>query len=171
MKALIMSDSHGWEKEVQLLVDRHKQEVDAIFHCGDSELTSDSGCLEAVTTVRGNCDFGDDFPEEVVEEVRDTRFLIAHGHLLNIKMTPTNLIERGNEEEADILCHGHSHIPVAMQENNKIIINPGSIRLPRQYPIGTYVIVETSEDEVDVTFLSMAGNKIEDLSKNFKKTS
>lgn len=171
MKVLILSDSHGWEDEIQLLVDRHKEEVDAILHCGDSELTADSSCLEEVTTVRGNCDFGADFPEEVVKDVKGTRFFVAHGHLLNIKMTAMNLLYRGEEEGAHILCHGHSHIPVAVQEGDKIIINPGSIRLPRQYPVGSYVIVEVAEEQIHVDFFTLEGKKITDLSESFSKIS
>lgn len=167
MKALIMSDSHGWDNEVKMLVDRHRHDVDAIFHCGDSELTGQSSALEGVGTVRGNCDFGNDFPEEIVETVKGTTIFVAHGHLLNVKVTEVNLIHKAEEFDAKIVCHGHTHIPGAVKENDIIILNPGSVRLPRQYPVGTYVIIEVSEQDIHVDFFNLDGEKLSDLSKIF----
>ncbi|PYZ93672.1 YfcE family phosphodiesterase [Salipaludibacillus keqinensis] len=167
MKALVMSDSHGWDAEVKKIVDRHRYEVDALFHCGDSELSASSSALNEVYTVRGNCDFGTDFPEECVEDVADMRFFVAHGHLLNVKTSEMNLIYKGMETESQIICYGHTHVPLAIQEKNMVILNPGSMRLPRQYPKGTYVIVETKENEIEVNFYDLDGNKLADLSKNF----
>ncbi|UTR15519.1 metallophosphoesterase [Salipaludibacillus sp. LMS25] len=169
MRALIMSDSHGWENDLKVVVDRHRAEVDAIFHCGDSELSATSPALENVFTVRGNCDHGSDFPEEIVETVNGTTFFVGHGHLLNVKMTEMNLIYKGEEASADILCYGHTHIPVATEEKGKIIINPGSMRLPRQYNVGSYVIVDTSDTAVNVNFYSIKGQRLDDLSKSFSK--
>lgn len=167
MKALIMSDSHGWDNEVKMVVDRHRNEVDAIFHCGDSELTGESPALEGVKTVRGNCDFGKDFPEEIVETVKGTTIFVAHGHLLNVKKTEMNLIYKGEEHGAKIVCHGHTHVPVAVQENNLVILNPGSMRLPREYPVGSYVIVDVNESDIHVNFFNIDGKKLSDLSKGF----
>jgi uncharacterized protein len=169
MKALIMSDSHGWGQEVKEVIDRHKEEVDAVFHCGDSELEKSSEALQNVYTVRGNCDFGPDFPEEIVETVKGTTFFVGHGHLLNVKMTEMNLIYKGEESQADIVCYGHTHVPAAVQEKNLIILNPGSMRLPRQYPVGTYVLLEREGEEISVNFYSLEGKKIDDLSKTFHK--
>ncbi|UTW68917.1 metallophosphoesterase family protein [Anaerobacillus sp. HL2] len=38
MKVLIISDSHGLKEELFELLNRYEKEVDAIVHCGDSEL-------------------------------------------------------------------------------------------------------------------------------------
>ncbi|MDQ0256473.1 putative phosphoesterase [Evansella vedderi] len=169
MRALIMSDSHGWEQEVADVIDRHQNEVDAIFHCGDSELFGESDLLKNVSTVRGNCDFDADFPEEVVEEVKGVTFFAAHGHLLNVKMTAMNLVYKGQEVGADIVCFGHTHVPVAFEEQGIIIINPGSMRLPRQVSVGTYVIVEENDGNIEVSFYSLDGKKQDNLSKTFLK--
>ncbi|WP_416151409.1 metallophosphoesterase family protein [Salipaludibacillus sp. HK11] len=169
MKALVMSDSHGWDNEVKKIVDRHRNDVDAIFHCGDSELSGDASALDGVRTVKGNCDFGSDFPEEYVESVKDTTVFVAHGHLLNVKMTEMNLIYKGEETEAQVVCYGHTHIPAAVQEHNIVILNPGSMRLPRDYPVGTYVIVETTEKDIYVDFYNLKGEKMTDISKKFHK--
>lgn len=169
MKALIMSDTHGWEKEVEDVLSRHRGEVDAVFHCGDSELSPDNRVLENVYTVKGNCDFGPGFPEEIVETVKNTTFFIGHGHLLNVKMTEMNLIYKGEESRADVICYGHTHTVAAVQKNGMVILNPGSLRLPRQYDKGTYVILETDDRSVNVNFYSLDGKHLEDLSRTFLK--
>ncbi|WP_280769822.1 metallophosphoesterase family protein [Salipaludibacillus daqingensis] len=169
MKALIMSDSHGWEKEVKMIVDRHRAEVDAIFHCGDSELSGNAAVLKGVETVRGNCDFGKSFPEEIVETVNGTTIFVAHGHLLNVKMTEMNLIYKGQESGAKIVCYGHTHVPAVVEEEGMVILNPGSIRLPRQYPEGTYVIAEDNDSKIHIDFYNLDGEKLSDLSKSFSK--
>ncbi len=167
MKVLIMSDSHGWEKEVEEVIDRHKEEVEGILHCGDSELNASAPVFENTTVVRGNCDMDDGLPEEAVEDFGGIRFFAAHGHLLNVKTTEMNLIYKAQESEADVVCFGHTHTPTAVQEKGTLLINPGSMRLPRQYPEGTYVLLEKNQDEVHVSFRNMKGEPVEELSKTF----
>ncbi|MFD1638906.1 metallophosphoesterase [Evansella tamaricis] len=164
-----MSDSHGWTTEVQQLVKRYENEVDVIIHCGDSELDYHSLELKNIILVRGNCDFGNGFPEEVVKDVKGVRFYVTHGHLLNVKMTEMNLIYKAEETGANVVCFGHTHVPIALQEKRTIIVNPGSMRLPRRVSVGTYVILEDDENKIDVTFYSLAGEKQQELSKTFFK--
>lgn len=169
MRALIMSDSHGWEQEVANIIERHQGEVDAVIHCGDSELAEESPVLKNAYIVRGNCDFGVDFPEEITQEVKGVKFYVAHGHLLNVKMTAMNLVYKAQESDADVVCFGHTHVPVAFEEQGILIINPGSIRLPRQISVGTYVILDKSESDIRVDYYSLAGKKVDKLCEIFSK--
>ena len=59
MKLLIMSDTHGNEEVIKTVRDYYPQ-VDAVVHCGDSELPYDHTYLQGVERVRGNCDRTDD---------------------------------------------------------------------------------------------------------------
>lgn len=52
MRALIVSDSHGLEQELLTIFERH-QDVNAAFHCGDSQLTRDIESLYPYRVVRG----------------------------------------------------------------------------------------------------------------------
>ncbi|NJP36725.1 YfcE family phosphodiesterase [Alkalicoccus luteus] len=167
MKVLIMSDSHGWTNEVAEVVERHREEVEGVIHCGDSELEAEAEELKGTAVVRGNCDMHSGFPEELTEEFAGLRFFAAHGHLLNVKTTEMNLLYKAEEQEADIVCFGHTHVPAAVQEKDTILINPGSMRLPRQYSDGTYVLLENGGSQVTVTFMTMDGEPVEELSKTF----
>lgn len=167
MKALILSDSHGWTRQLNDIIQRHQDEIDVIFHCGDSELATSASELAGVDTVRGNCDFLGEFPEYIVKDVNGIRFFVCHGHLLNVKMTEMNLIYKAKENDAAIACFGHTHVPVAVMEDNLLIVNPGSIRQPRNYPRGTYAIIETNKTQVKVDFYSVNGEHEKNLSKIF----
>ncbi|MFC0557848.1 metallophosphoesterase family protein [Halalkalibacter alkalisediminis] len=169
MRALIISDSHGWSKELQIVLDRHRNEVDALFHCGDSELTADDPVINGVKVVSGNCDFGTDFPDDVIEQIKGVTIYVTHGHLYNVKMTHVPLSYRAEEKQAQIACFGHSHVATTFQENGVVYINPGSIRLPREHKDGTYCICEYSDSTIEVTFYNYEGKKVTELSRQFTK--
>ncbi|QKS71965.1 metallophosphoesterase [Paenalkalicoccus suaedae] len=170
MKTLILSDSHGWTDEVAEITARH-QDVQAVIHCGDSELSADEKAIQGMNIVAGNCDMHHDFPEEWTGEIGGLRFFVGHGHLLQVKSTEMNLLYKAEEAEADIACFGHTHVAVATEEKGRILINPGSVRLPREYPVGTYVILEEKANAIDVNFYDTSGQFVEELSKTFSKNS
>ena len=53
-----MSDSHGNRDIVQELKDYYRGKVDAIFHNGDSELSSSDPIWQGIEVVEGNCVYG-----------------------------------------------------------------------------------------------------------------
>jgi putative phosphoesterase len=80
--------------------------------------------------------------------IEETRFLLVHA-------TPRDpLDEYGPPEpgfwtrrlhgvEADIICVGHTHQPFVLELGGQIVVNPGSVGLPRDGdPRGSYAIVE-----------------------------
>ncbi len=50
-KILIISDSHGWTEELEIVKQRHKDEVDYMIHCGDSELSNAHREISGFVTV------------------------------------------------------------------------------------------------------------------------
>lgn len=167
MKTLIISDSHGLTEEVQVIKNRHQKDVDAMIHCGDSELQKKSPVMAGFIGVRGNCDYDTGYPNAIVEEIDGTRFLVTHGHLYNIKMTLMNLSYKAEEENASIICFGHSHQAGSELIDGRLYINPGSIRLPRGREERTYVIVEVTGKDVSVTFYDHEGTEVKDLNRAY----
>lgn len=92
--------------------------------------------LNAVATqiiaVRGNCDSEVDqmllhFPitapwQQILMEER--RLFLTHGHLFG----PTNLPALNT---GDVLVYGHTHLPVAQQQEGLYHFNPGSVSIPK----------------------------------------
>jgi putative phosphoesterase len=167
MKALIISDSHGWGNELKKVIERHRDEVDTLLHCGDSELTADHEALRDLKVVKGNCDFGMDFPDDLTETVQGVTVYVTHGHLYNVKMTHVPLSYRAEEKGAQIACFGHSHVATAFQENGVVYINPGSIRLPRERAEGTYCICEYIENDIKIIYFTYNGEVVPDLAFQF----
>ncbi|MGO4888617.1 metallophosphoesterase family protein [Anaerobacillus sp. MEB173] len=169
MKVLIISDSHGWQKEVEEVILRHRSEVNTVIHCGDSELQNGSKELTNVLVVKGNCDRRNSgFPEEILHELNGLKLYITHGHLYNVKMSHVPISYRGEEVGANIVCFGHSHLAVSFKENGIIYINPGSLRLPRGRNEQTYVICELETSKVTVRFYERSGKEIEELKKEYE---
>ncbi|WP_100405036.1 metallophosphoesterase family protein [Bacillus solitudinis] len=169
MKALIMSDSHGWSEQVIEVVKRHEKEVDVVFHCGDSELEQQSTALKNIIVVKGNCDFGSDFSEEREETVQGVKFYIAHGHHYNVKMSLDLITYRGEEKQADIVCFGHTHIATSFQKNGTVYINPGSLRLPIRPKTQTYCICGVEDETITVRFYTREGEEVTELKTQYEK--
>lgn len=163
-KVLIMSDSHGLTEEVTEVKERHRDEVDAMLHCGDSELSYDSDELQDFHYAKGNCDFEAEMENDQVVTVGDVTFLVTHGHLYQIKSTLMPLSYRAEEVGAQVACFGHSHIAGAEKVNGTLFINPGSLRLPRDREEPTYAILEwDTTDDVQLQFYHVNGEPMADL--------
>ncbi|MEC1613190.1 YfcE family phosphodiesterase [Bacillus mojavensis] len=163
MNVLIISDSHGLEEELQTIAKRHEADVDLMIHCGDSELETGHPSLEPYSVVKGNCDFIGDFKDELLLTAGFKKILVTHGHLHGIKQTLLNVYYRAEELGAEIICFGHSHIAGSEMLRGKLLINPGSIRLPRVRSTESYAILSLENDTATVRFYNQAGDEIIDL--------
>ncbi|TYR82235.1 metallophosphoesterase [Priestia megaterium] len=160
MKVLIVSDSHGLQEELLVIKERHRQEVDAMIHCGDSELLQSSKEMESFLTVCGNCDYDASYVNDRVETFGKLTCFVTHGHLYNVKMSLMNIHYKARELGAQIVCFGHSHIAGAEVIDNVLFINPGSILLPRMRKERTYAILNIEDQEATVQFFQISGEHI-----------
>lgn len=136
-KIMILSDIHGGYYNLdRALAYYEKEKFERLFVLGDlfgySFDETDDEILKRIrevrnsVIVRGNCDGWLEF-EDIRELVIDgTRITLTHGH----KHTLMSLLRT----DADIICVGHSHIPVIKEYAGKIIINPGSVARSRSGP-------------------------------------
>lgn len=162
MKFLVMSDTHGDAEIIKTVIERHPN-MDAIFHCGDSELPYNHPYLDGVKKVRGNCDSCKDYPNEVQYEKNGIKIFMTHGHLFNVKSTLMNLYYRAKEVKANVVFFGHSHLLGIEEIDNIIFINPGSLRKPRGIKEKTYIVIEVEKNEYNIIAYTDTG---EELCKN-----
>lgn len=151
-KVLVVSDSHGDDSRLDYILDYYKKEIDMVIHCGDleypaSELRKRIDC--PLYIAKGNCDmlFEDD-PEPMVE-IEGHVCLIVHGHRQGVNWGNEDLAEYAQLVGADVVFYGHTHRPdyAEYEEENVIIMNPGSITYPRQMnPQRTFMLVDFHED-------------------------
>lgn len=165
-KVLVVSDSHGLTKELEVLRERHLDEVDLMIHCGDSQLMADNKSISGYLTVLGNCDFTG-YPLEAQTELAGRKIFVTHGHRYSVKTSLMTLKYKAEEVGADIACFGHSHVLGAEVIGSILFLNPGSIRMPRERLEKTYVILDLQDDKIKMSVYEINGQELTDLACEF----
>jgi len=134
MRILVVSDTHGREKNLQTVLSRVGK-LDMVIHCGDVE--GGEGRIRSMIDcelhmVRGNNDFFTSLEREEVFSVGNYRIFLTHGHLYHIGFGTEALQEAALVRGASIAIFGHTHRPLIDQTGSVTLINPGSISQPRQ---------------------------------------
>lgn len=133
MLIAVLSDTHRMTKYINLAKELIK-DADILIHLGDN--IEDVEILEhnfsgEVYAVAGNCDFSAKYPKESIIEVHGKKIFFTHGDLYGVKSSINNIYYRGRELEVDMVLFGHTHQQIIEKESGIILMNPGSISLPR----------------------------------------
>lgn len=159
MLIAVVSDTHRVKRYINLAKDAIK-DADILIHLGDNiddvELLKE-GFSGEVYAVAGNCDFSAKYPKEGILEVNGRKIFYTHGDLYGVKSTINNIYYRGCELGADIVLFGHTHEQGIEKTDNLILMNPGSVSLPRLR--GRYVgmIDINDEGEIDTYLKEIKG--------------
>lgn len=132
MKLLILSDSHGSTKELEMILQKERSS-DMIIHLGDggSDLLQMNEYTQGkpVYQIKGNCDLSVyNFPLRLISYVRDIKFFACHGHAYNVKSGVIPLFYTAKEEGCTIALFGHTHCPYYEEYDGVHLFNPGSAR-------------------------------------------
>lgn len=133
MLIAVVSDTHRMQTYIKKVKEMIK-EADILIHLGDNVDDAEeisSSFKGEVCIVRGNCDFSVKYPKENILRVEDKTIFITHGHCYNVKSSLTNIFYKGKEAMADIVLFGHTHAGIVLEEEGIILMNPGSVSLPR----------------------------------------
>lgn len=161
-KLLIASDIHGDAQTCAKLVEIYKASGaeklvllgDVLYHGPRNDLPAGyapkkviellNPLKNEILCVRGNCD-GEvdqmvlDFPilaDYAYISVDGLHIFATHGHNFNTQKLPP--LAKG-----DILLHGHTHVPVALEFGDEnVYINPGSLSIPKENSPKSYMIYE-----------------------------
>ncbi len=144
MKILVFSDSHGSTRIMSRAIydNVHHGGVDHIFFLGDGIRDFETVTNEFPTipaeAVYGNCDSGfttyamlSNAVYESTVVVGGVRFLLMHGHKLDVKTTYQRAADYAIAKKADVLLFGHTHrkedLTIDGTDSGHIrMINPGS---------------------------------------------
>lgn len=172
MHALVVSDNHGDQEILAAIIAKWQGKVDLLVHCGDSELAPTSPVMRPFLAVKGNNDFNLQYPLIQVNTTNHQRLLVTHGHRYQVNYSLTPLMLKGEEQAADIVCYGHTHQLAVTVERGMLLINPGSISLPRgQYAYlgGTCAVVEATPEHFVVDYYDRTFSPVTDLHFEFKR--
>lgn len=161
MKLLIASDIHGSAYYCGKLLNAYKKENaqrmillgDVLYHGPRNDLPAEYAPKKVINmlneykneihAVRGNCEAEVDqmvleFPvlaDYMLLFWKDRAVYVTHGHVYNENNLPPM-------KEGDILLHGHTHVLRAEEKNGILILNPGSVSIPKEGNPPTYGIYE-----------------------------
>lgn len=179
MKYMIASDLHGYSKFASILWEKMKEEkADKVILLGDylsygfSGIDSaDEDTKKTITllnenrediayAVMGNCD-----NEKVLEALHFPIEKQYHMILLDgkkVMFTHGDCFHENNimflSHKPDILIHGHTHIPRIIPYPEFVLLNPGSISIPRGGSRNSYMVYE----EGKFTIKDIDGNQIQE---------
>lgn len=163
MKYLFASDIHDSAYYCRKLLDAFREEQaerlvllgDLLYHGPRNDLPREYAPKEVIAllnehknkiyAVRGNCEAEVDqmvleFPvmaDYCILSVDGRTFYATHGHIYNQDNLPPL-------QEGDILIHGHTHVLKAQQMDGYILLNPGSVSIPKEGNPATYAVLENS---------------------------
>lgn len=149
MRVLIISDTHGYHKNLDKVLELERP-YDQVIHLGDIEgdedyLAAAAGC--PVAAVRGNNDYFSQLPQEQILELGGKQILMTHGHYYYVVAGLEHLIREAQGRGVDIVMFGHIHRPVLKKEGRLSVINPGSLSFPRQEGRRpSYIMMETGSE-------------------------
>jgi putative phosphoesterase len=167
MKLMIASDLHGSAYYCKKLINAFYAENaerllflgDILYHGPRNDLPEKYAPKEVISMlneiadyiicVRGNCDAEVDdmvldFPiladyAAIYEEKLNGRMIFAtHGHHYNAQNMP-------KLKTGDILLHGHTHIHGFEFKSGVLVVNPGSVSLPKDGTNHSYLIIEDAK--------------------------
>lgn len=148
---LLVSDDHGIPGFEKAFAKAKKLygKIDVVIHSGDSDKMDDSYytnlCKCPFYMVRGNNDYND-CRDTIIVSVAGKRILVTHGHRYGVYSGTQRLFYGALENKADVAVYGHTHIPFYEEVENVVIVNPGSLTLPRNSRIGSFAVM-TIDDE------------------------
>jgi len=133
MLIAVVSDTHRMIKYIDL-AKKVIKDADILIHLGDN--IEDAELLEQdfkgeVYIVAGNCDYSRKYPKETIIEVNGRKIFFTHGDLYGVKNSINNIYYRGRELGVDIVLFGHTHQQLIEEETGLILMNPGSISIPK----------------------------------------
>lgn len=161
MKLMFASDIHGSAYYCRKMVEAYQKEQadrlillgDILYHGPRNDLPRDYAPKEVIAmlnpmrneicAVRGNCEAEVDqmvldFPvlaDYCILMDGERTMYATHGHIYNENQLPPL-------KEGDILIHGHTHVLCAEKREHYILLNPGSVSIPKEGNPPTYAVLQ-----------------------------
>ncbi|MFV0315011.1 MAG: metallophosphoesterase [Anaerotignum sp.] len=159
MKILVLSDSHGQIDKAKAILEKLEKQIEMVFHLGDYD--EDAGALGSmfpdlvIHYVKGNNDRRMDTPSHKVVFAKGKRFLLTHGHQQNVHYNLHTIAYWAEEQEADAVLFGHTHVALNDNTGRALLFNPGSITLPRDGRDCTFGIITIENGKIEGSIMEI----------------
>ena len=153
MRVLVLADTHlrpGRSRTLPPQIEDELQRCDVVLHAGDvvtHHLLDHLGAHAPVHAVLGNNDdeLRGVLPEQLALDLAGVRVVLVHETGAG-KGRGARL--RRRFPDADVVVFGHSHIPLAEEQEGLLLFNPGSAIDRRRQPQRTYGVLELDDGQV-----------------------
>lgn len=141
---------------------------DAILHCGDyyedvCELQQAYPDLQ-IDGVLGNNDWGVSSLQHQTIVHEEIPIYLTHGHREGVSAySPGRVAQAAQTQGCKLAFFGHTHRPFCGQIDSVLVINPGSISLPRSSPASYCRVILENGTIRSVTFLDTEGFPFEPI--------
>jgi putative phosphoesterase len=146
----VFSDTHNMFSRLPLALERLGK-VDMLFHLGDFAIDAERIATELgdvpFFAVKGNNDSGRVYPKKRIELVEDAWIMLVHGDGYH---TLYQLIDQARENRCGAVLFGHTHVPLLQADGSLLVVNPGSISLPRQGSKPSCALLEVEGSDINV---------------------
>ena len=154
-RVAVFADTHNMFSRLPLAVERLGK-VDLLFHLGDFAIDAEriSESLGGVPyfSVKGNNDSGTVYPRKRIELVEEAWIMLVHGDGYH---TIYQMADQARESHCAAVLFGHTHVPLLQADGEVLIINPGSMSLPRQGNKPSVALLEVDGKDVNVKMLPL----------------
>jgi len=168
MKVLVVSDTHRNIANVIKILETIKAlGLKGIIHCGDH--IEDAKRLQNlypeidIYSVYGNCDGMAHLEEcDRVINIGDVPIFITHGHKHGVKWGEyEELFMDAMTRGVKLAICGHSHCAYLEKKQGIILLNPGSITLPRDFRYPSYGMLDIENGIIkEVSIMQIVDNGI-----------
>lgn len=142
MRIGVVSDSHGdlysLDRALSLMGD-----LDMIIHLGDHYkdiIKLNEKYKKLIEYVAGNNDYSGQAVFEKTITAEGVKIFMTHGHRYGVYYDLSRLGFRAQEEKADVVLYGHTHVQSREDYKGIMYLNPGSTSLPRDRRPGGLIL-------------------------------
>lgn len=167
MRYLVVSDTHGNRHDLRNAVGLFGP-FDGLIHLGDGVLDGRAIADESGIPfygVRGNEDYGSNYPDMEVAELDGRPYLLLHGFQLDMnpyhppsvwRETIDRLVKMAKKRKARGVLFGHTHQALLDIVGDTVVLNPGDQYLGAAIP-ASFAVIETVNGETRITLYRKGG--------------
>lgn len=150
----VFSDTHGNLSRLPAALSKAGQ-LDAFLHLGDyGEDARQIASLLPVpyAAVRGNCDYGSHLPKTHIARFEDASVMLVHGDAYRSEYALALLAE---ENGCQAVLFGHTHTPLLTAQGAILVINPGSLSLPRYCSEPSFAVLTITGCDIRIQMITV----------------
>ncbi len=157
-RVAVFSDTHGRFTRLPAALDKIEKAggVEMVLHLGDygadAETIAERLKNVPFAAVRGNNDYFSNLPRKRIVQVGDALLYMVHGDAY-YNLGP--LIREAKKERCAAALFGHTHEPLLQADGELLIVNPGSLSLPRRGYKASFALLEIDGADVNVKMISL----------------